>query len=315
LKRRVRNKVDKIKEFSLFNLISLDLKFSEDIDINFIDGPLEERYGIDYKSISNSEFYKKLMLKDNLRLYTSILAGQNMQLTYPNDFTPFFQSEKEKLKENSKNDTEICKDIIISKRYSNIEKLENDNKKDVIFDRKYDTTNYSLLNDYEKEVNKMSEETLKEHIKKDLMKKQKIDENSATELMTTLLNGYKTVKPGHYAILEKVEVGGIGNNRYIYYKRTKDDIWEKDEVLNKRQSDLVDPTSLCNVQELCIASENKTKNALNSELNMPCNEVAKSKSELKQQLLESMINEFDAKYNKSKREHEEELIENSKILG
>ena len=306
-KRKVRNKVDNIKVFSLYHLISLELKFSDDIDINFIDGTLEEKYGIEnYESITNSEFYKKLMLKDNLRLYTSILSGQNMQLTYPNDFTPFFQSEKEKLKEKSKNKTEICKDIIISKRYSNIERLENDNKKEIIFDRKYDTTNYSLLDDYEKEVNKMSEEVLKEHIKKDLMKKQKIDDNSATELMTDLLNGYKTVKPGHYAVLE---VGGVGNNRYIYYKRTKEDIWEKDEVLNKRQSDLVDPTSLCNVQELCITSENKTKSALNSELNMPCNEVAKSKSELKQQLLESMINEFDAKYNKSKREHEEELIE------
>jgi hypothetical protein len=309
-KRKVRNKVDKTKEHSLFNLISLDLKFSEDIEIDFIDESIEMKYGIEkYESITNSEFYKKLMLKDNLRLYTSILSGQNMQLTYPNDFTLFFESEKEKLKEKSKNNTEICKDIIISKHYSNIGRLENDNKKDVIFDKKYDTTNYNLLNDYETEVNKMSEEGLKKYIKNDLMKKQKIDDNSATELMTNLLNGYKIVKPGHYAIMEKSEIGGVGTNRYIYYKRTKDEIWEKDEVLNKRQSDLIDPTSLCNVQELCITSENKTKRALNSELNMPCNEVTKSKSELKQQLLESMINEFDEKYNKSKRQHEEELIE------
>ena len=95
-KRRVRNKVDKIKEFSLFHLISLDLKFSDDIEIDFIDETLEVKYGIEnYESVTNSEFYKKLMLKDNLRLYTSILSGQNMQLTYPNDFAPFFQSEKE----------------------------------------------------------------------------------------------------------------------------------------------------------------------------------------------------------------------------
>ena len=309
-KRRVKNKVDKFKEFTLFNLITLDLKFSQDNEIDFIDETVESKYGIEnYESITNSEFYKKLMLKDNLRLYTSILSGQNMQLTYPNDFTPFFQSEKEKLKEKNTKETDICKDIIISKRYSNIEKLENDNKKEIIFDRKYDTTNYILLDEYEKEVNKMSEKVLKEHIKNDLMKKQRIDEKSATELMTDLLNGYKTVKPGHYAILERSEIGGVGNNRYIYYKRSKDDIWEKDEILNKRQSDLVDPTSLCNIQELCISSENKTKNALNTELNMPCNEVAKSKSELKQQLLENMINEFDVKYNKSKKEHEEELIE------
>lgn len=313
-KRRVRNKVDKTKAFSLFNLITLDLKFSEDIEIDFIDEPLEQRYGIEnYESITNSEFYKKIMLKDNLRLYTSILSGQNIHLTYPNDFTPFFQSEKEKLKEKEKEkktkESDICKDIIISKRYSNIEKLENDNKKDVIFDRKYDTTNYSLLDDYEKEVNKMSEEALKEHIKNDLMKKQKLDINSATELLTDLLNGYKTVKPGHYAVLEKEEIGGLGNNRYIYYKRSKEDVWTEDDILNKRQSDLVDPTSLCNVQELCITSENKTKDALNSEINKPCNEVTKSKSELKQKLLENMINEFDVKYNKSKREHEEELIE------
>ena len=312
-KRNVKNKIDKYIANSLFHLITLDFKFNEDIELDFIDDKVEAKYGIeDYNFFTNSEFYKKLMLKDNLRLYTSVLSGQNIALTYPNNFTPFFQYEKEKLKETNNKETNVCSDIIISKHYSNINKLENDNNRNIIFDRKFDTTNYNLLDEYEKEVNQLSEEALKEYITKDLMKKQTIDKKTAEELMTTLLNGNKLVKPGHYAILEKAEIGGVGNNRYTYYKRNKQNIWEEDEVLNKRQSDLVDPTSLCNVQELCIVSENKTKNSLNSELNMPCNQVTKTKSELKQALLEKMINEFDEKYSKSKKEHEKELVEKIK---
>jgi hypothetical protein len=315
-KRNVKNKLNPNSVYSLNMLLTLDFKFSDEMDYDFVDETVDTKYGINnYKAITNSEYYKKIMLKDNFRLYTTVLSAQNLQLTYPNDFTPFFQNEKEKLKEvNDKNETSnICKDIVIAKRYTSIEKLENDNKRDVIFDKKYDTTNYNLIDDYEKEVNQMSEESLREHIKKDLMKKQKLDAKDAENLMNDILNGYKMVKAGHYALLEKPDIETTRSNRFIYYKRNENDIWEIDTMLNDRKGELTEPTALCNIQELCVVTENKTKNMLNNELNMPCTDVTKNKSELKQALLEKMIGEFDEKYSKSKKEHEEELLEKLRV--
>ena len=126
-----------------------------------------------------------------------------------------------------------------------------------------------------------------------------------SEKDSLILNSFETL---YLLYNDKLELKKI-NKSIVFDELMQKYIQKEDDILNKRQSDLVDPTSLCNVQELCITSENKTKDALNSEINKPCNEVTKSKSELKQKLLENMINEFDVKYNKSKRDHEEELIE------
>jgi hypothetical protein len=308
LKRNVQNRVKENKIYSLWLLLTLELKFSEEIDYDFIDIGISNKYGIeDHKTLTNGEFYKTMILKDNMSLYTSILSAQNLQLTYPNDFTPFFKNEKDKLKEENKKGDEICQNIIVAKRYENINHMANDNDREIMFDRKYDTTNYNLIDNYEKEVNKMSDEALSTHIKTDLMKNQKLNETNAENLTTDLINGYKKVRTGHYAILEN-DNKDAKENRYTYYIRTKQGKWEIEEQINKRKTEMVEPTASCNIQELCIISENETTNQLNNELNTPCQEITKTQSELKQALLEKMIDEFDEKYNKSKKEHENELI-------
>ena len=54
-----------------------------------------------------------------------------------------------------------CSPIIIAKYYDSVEELTEDNDKNIYFDKKYDKTKYSLLDNYEKEIMNMTPENLK----------------------------------------------------------------------------------------------------------------------------------------------------------
>lgn len=298
--------VDRDKAFNLASLID----FENGLDIDVIDDTIESKYGIsNYKGQTSSEYYRIIMLKDNLKLYSIVITLQNLYLTYPNDFTPFFRKEREKYIEKSQNDNDTkCANVIVAKRYSTIDALEKDNNKELLFDRKYDKTNYHLLDSYEKEINLFTEEKLKEHITNDLMKKQKLSLEDATKLMTDLIQGHKLVDEGHYAILERESPAPT---KYLYYVRNKK-VWVIDKELNDTGTELDNTDSLCNIQETCIRSENDSKIQLNNELAGKCQSVTQTHTNIKKQLLDKMINEFDEKYYKSKQERKE-FLENKLI--
>jgi hypothetical protein len=65
-----------------------------------------------------------------------------------------------------------CKTFIIAKYYNTPEKLDADNGITIYFDRKYDKTNYGILEEsYGKQVLTMSPDELKEYMEKNPMPK------------------------------------------------------------------------------------------------------------------------------------------------
>ena len=50
------------------------------------------------------------------------------------------------------------RNVVIAKSYKNEEELFNDNDVNIYFDKKYDTTNYGILDDYENEMFNMTPE-------------------------------------------------------------------------------------------------------------------------------------------------------------
>jgi hypothetical protein len=170
--------------------------------------------------------------------------------------------------------------------------LNNDNDTLIYFDKKYDKTNYGLLEDkdgYEKEVLTMSPEDLKNHILKDLMNKKRMTEPEAEYLADTLVDGHKKVIDGQYAILYK----GYNENsseEIDFYVR-KENKWTLDKEINKKDINTDETNVLCNIQQQCISVPNKFDDK--------CESMAVDELGLQTLLLKDVLSEFDTKYKMS----------------
>ena len=292
--------------FSIINNITDRLR--EDI---FQDYDIEIQRNMS-PSYTNSEILRKLMLKDYNKLYATAISLQNISLMFPNDISSIFDDERNALDKKRKNDiNEKCKTITISKFYPSLENLNADNDKTIYFDKKYDKTNYGVLEDkdgYEKQVLTMSPEELRTHIVNDLIRKKNMSEFEANYLADTLIDGHKKVIDGQYAILYK----GYKQNtsEEIEYYIRKDNKWELDADMstdiNTDESDI-----LCNLQEKCIS--------VPSEYGDKCESIETDENILQSRLLKNVMNEFDTRYNISKRDFEREMKEKyeyySSIIG
>jgi hypothetical protein len=248
---------------------------------------------------TNSEILRKIIIKDNSRLYTTALSVQNLKLMFPKDVSEIFETEQksneDKLKEEDKSDT--CKTITIAKLYTTIEQLERDNDAITYFDKKYDKTNYGVMEDhkgYADKVISMSPEKLKEHIIVDQMKKNNMSEKDATYFAETLIDGAKRVIDGQYAILYKGYAENIEDESDYYIR--KNGKWVIDKEIKPDQKVTDESSIMCDLQEKCISKNDDT-----------CESMKSSELHLQNELLTNIISEFDAKYKMSKEEFEKEV--------
>jgi len=250
---------------------------------------------------TNSEILRKLMIKDCSRLYTTALSLKNVPLMFPNELSSILNSEKinldKKAKEEEKDDK--CKTMTIAKMYNSLEALNDDNDKTIYFDKKYDKTNYGMLDaDYSKEIITMNPEDLKIHIANDLINKKNLSEIDADYLSNTLLDGHKKVMDGQYAILYKGYNEDI-NKEVDYYVR-KHNKWSlDDEMSGKINTD--ESSLLCDLQEKCINVPDKVDDK--------CVSIHSDELGIQNKLLKDVINEFDTKYKISKEEFSKEIKE------
>ena len=91
---------------------------------------------------TNSEILKELIVTDSNRYYTALLSKNNIPLMIAQELDKLVDSEDEFI--NKK-----CEVISIAKSYKNEEELFNDNDITIYFDKRFDKTNYDLLNNYE----------------------------------------------------------------------------------------------------------------------------------------------------------------------
>lgn len=282
--------------YSIISIISANNNIQEEVFQGYdID--------IDKKSehiFTNSELLRKITVKDANKLYTSAMSLQSIPLMFPSEFTSLFNEEKNelesKIKGEEKKDT--CKPMIIAKHYSSLDELTNDNGKDIYFDKKYDTTNYGILDQYEDSLIKMSPDNFVIFLTGELKKKQNLNDADAEYLTETLLSGYKKVLNGQNAILYKSASENI-NNETDYYIR-KDNKWVLD---NKAPKDINtdDSSILCNLQDKCIN--------VPSNKNDKCESIALDELDIQNKLLKDIIGEFDDKYNISKNELQKNIKE------
>jgi hypothetical protein len=304
--------ISRSNSFSRLNLSSLTVlnKNKNNNDIFSIINKLQEKdgvrmevidaydlYDLSNNIVSNSEMLRKLSLKDNKKLYSSAISFQNTALMFPNDFSNLFDDEKsgldKKIKDEKESSSKTCNNIVVAKLYKNEEELFDDNDVNIYFDKRYDTTNYGILDDYESEMFSMTPENFIVFLTEKIKKKFKLNDEESEYLTNTLINGHKLVINGQYAII-------YDNNVANYYVR-KDNKWELDETVDKSAAS--DSSNIiCNLQEKCISVSDETIK------DNTCESVELNKFELQNKLLKNIVEEFDKKYSMSNEELQNKII-------
>jgi len=248
--------------------------------------------------LTNSELLEKITLKDSGRLYNSAVSLMSIPLMFPDNLSSIFESEKTNIqteKDALDKEKDKCTTYIIAKQYRSMEEILLDNGKEIYFDKKYDKTNYSLLEQYEGDMIKMQPEDFVAFLVKKLEASQKISPMAAEYLADTLISGVKLVREGDYALFYDLDKDAMQ-----YYVR-KNNTWVLDEKVAK-ESFANDDSLLCNIQSECIDVQ---KN-----LSSQCESTAINEKSLLESSLTQIMNSFDKKYYLSKVELENRIKEN-----
>jgi hypothetical protein len=289
----------KTKAFSVISVINSKL----------IDDVFDTGYQLQNpeETFTNSEILRKLIIKDYTRLYTTTIAYDNINLMFPKEVSDIFEIEKknndDKLKTEDENDK--CETIVIAKMYTSLDQLQNDNDILIYFDKKYDKTNYGVMEEdskkggYAEQVINLTPENLKVHIIRDQMKKNNLNENDATYIAETLIDGNKKVIDGQYAIFYKGYSENIADESDYYIRQNNK--WVLDKTMSKNFGTTDEPSIICNLQEKCISVPKPT--------NDKCESMKTSELSLQNALLTDIISEFDTKYKLSKEQFEKEIKE------
>ncbi len=250
-----------------------------------------------YIYLTDSEILRNMYLIDFTGLFTISMAFENIYLMYPDKLKDIFETDKEPIeiaKNEALNDNDNkCKNYILSKRYDTKDLLLQDNNKTIYFDKQYDTTDYSIINSYTKEQSILSPEEFYIFLTDKLKNKYKLSDYESEYLAETLIDGVKKVKEGDYAVIFSPK----GNEYYV----RKDDTWIFDS-----QSDtnfMMDDEGLCITQPDCLFTEMNDK--LNKEM---CNSLDLTRENMVLNALNTILNEFDKKYDITKESFEKKII-------
>lgn len=241
--------------------------------------------------LTNSELLHRILSKDAGRLFNSSITLETLPLMFPDSIANLFEntstSNKELLEEYAKQND--CKKYVLAKQYTSLDELEADNNRDIYFDKKFDTTQYSLLDDpeYQKEMATRDPEDFIEYLVKKLEKKEKLNTQEAYYLAETLVNGMKKVVEGDYAFIFDLNYGSNDEETSINYFERVNNMWKKDEKIDKSMF-INDDSLLCNVQKDCITA------------NKECESTNLNKTQIEQKTLKNILSEFDEKYVVSK---------------
>ena len=259
--------------------------------------------GYDYDGdlkLTNSELLTKVISMDSAKLYNSAISFENLKLMYPNEIAKLFENSdatnKELLEEYSnKND---CQVYNLAKQYSSVEQLEQDNNKNIYFDKKFDKTMYSMLDNYDKEMSTKDPEEFIDFLVKKLEKSEKLSTDEALYLSETLISGMKLVREGDYAFIFDIASGTDNENQsgITYFKRVNN-VWIEDESVDKTMF-INDVDILCNIHTNCMKVQDK------------CETTNLNKTKIEGDDLKQIMNEFDQKYTFSKDQLEFKIREN-----
>ena len=236
------------KEYNYYLNFKSRIKYLGTILFSLLNELIIKAYVIN-DQMSSSEIIRNILLLDQGRLFNTYMCKQSLDLYSYNDIEDTINKgladahdtqEKEQEKDN-------CKKYVLSKKYIEFDELEEDNKKDIYFDKKYDTTMYDILNEYSK--GNMTKDEYILFVTTKLKEVNGLTEEDASYDAISMIEGKKLVKEGQYAVLETYKLN-TDMPEMKYYKRIND-TWVYDEAITKDV--FTDNNKMfCNLQKECL---------------------------------------------------------------
>ena len=185
-----------------------------------------------------------------------------------------------------------CSTYVLVKKYTSIEQVEADQKKEIYVDKEYDKTKYRLLEEYNKEHRAMELQEFMTFIMGKLMQKENLTEEDAAKETRYILKGKRLVENGTYAVLIHNERGFMDtqhNNKLKatqYFKRQNDE-WIVDKTIDENVFALTSE-DFCNTNDSCTYSNNE------------CTDVSTIKQQHNKQLIDRIVSQMKNEYYLSK---------------
>jgi hypothetical protein len=247
--------------------------------------------GIGSFYLTNGELLTYFTQIDYGNLLNSALSLENVKLMFPKDLMKILEDEKSVLGIAVKDAEKAnkCITYVLAKQYNHVDELNADNGKPVYYDKKYDTTDYSILNKYEGDRYKMQPDDFLPYFIEKLVTNHNFSQDDAEKEAETLLSGFKLVQDGDLAKVYDEQTTNI-----TFYKREKNRWTKEDSITDDMVVD--DPSTLCNFQKDCIDVEKKYGSV--------CESYDLNKKEIKENVLKDIVKHFDKKFQYSKDELE-----------
>jgi hypothetical protein len=271
-----KNRKPKNELLDLPNITHEEKDESAEIEIN---KDLIDLYSLSSKSESIFTLNRLLHL-DNMKLFSTLLSLSDITLYQPIDIEEIVRNAERKTQESGeeKKEEEVCGNLVLAKQYIDIDDLrEDDSKKDVFFDEKYDVTRYDINKEYNDEKDVMGNDEYREFITQHLIKNVGLNESQAIIESEALTIGKRRISEGDYAFIENDD----GN--FVYFKRSAQNTWVRDENLD---SHFPGPSKMfCNTMKNCI------------EVNRSCMSNDDAKDKIKNDLTKDILKQFDLQFN------------------
>ena len=286
-----KTKIDNIIKYNNYLKFIKQYKKISFIEKLYASDKIKSLYNL--KETSDTQLLNNMYQLDDGRLLMGVIAKEihdelnNEDKDYnltPEVLMDLKNELEDKNIDNSECEPTISGEFTLSKKYFELNDLLQDNNKNVIYDKKYDTTRYDIAEDLLKDKD-LTYEQLVEHLKTNVGVKQK----DAIVDARSMLDKYKSVQEGDYAILEP-------NGYELHYYVRKNNKWMLDESKSNKP---IDEMGFCNLKSNCLKINKECVNKENQE-----NEVNKLSIEelimhyekVQQKNKETIIAELNDKY-------------------
>ena len=306
---RYQSKLQDYNRLKLLNFKQKIVKVSEiynKIGMNLLVGHFDylhtlfTNYLIDETSMNNNEILHNMYLKDDASLFDKIIQITNLDLVSPTEILPEDFDEDEEFVPITKG---MCLRKNLSKRYSSIKDLQNDNDaRELEYDDEFDDTNYDVMKQYKHEKEAMDSEVFVDFLAEKLILNHKCPRSMSENMAQTLIRGKKLVQDGDYAILElrpqyvdgdisalseeekkEIDLESDVRRTVNYYRRMKH-VWIYDKDIDENA--FIDSnTLLCNIKESCYKHNDTCESVVND-----------TRPRMRKQSKQEIINEFSERY-------------------
>jgi len=286
------------KLFSIFknkNKIGFNFPITADKVISLVNDRTVQHeilniYKDDDVKLTNSELLWKMITSDFSNIFNSAIALESINTMIPENISSIIDNlEKDKNdiedEMNAEEKSDKCLNIVISKQYKTLEEVAADNDKITYYDKKFDETNYGILDDYQKEQISMLPDDFYNYLIQKLINKNKFLPEDSPYIAETLITGMKRVVDGDFAIMYD-----SNEDKMIYFKRSNNR-WVKDDTIDKKMI-TSSQSMLCNFQKDCIEVDKKYKTI--------CESQDINKKNITENALKEIVSQFDKKYQFSK---------------